>query len=111
MEQWEKYYAKTYGSIGSGNDERSPDRVNFNGLNFTHFIAQSNGAIIGCANDEDDNDFIYAIAKDGSVKQRRNQGRWKDLSILEAASIRYLAGRFYNKGVPTYKTNHQLAYR
>ena len=80
-------------------------------VNFNHFIVQSNGAIIGCASDDNGNELTYAIARDGSVKHRRNQGRWKDLSVLDAAGIRYLAGQFYNKSVPTYKTNSRLTYR
>ena len=111
MGNWEKYYTKTYGSIGNGDNETKQERVNFNRLNFTHFIAQANGVIIGCAKDEHGSELTYAIAKDGSVKYRKNQGTWGDLSVIDCASIRYFAGRFYNRGVPTYQTRHQLVYR
>ena len=77
----------------------------FSRLNFKCFVAQSNGAIIGCAHDEFGNDLTYAIASDGSVRYRKNQGVWRELAILDAASIRYFAGRFYNRLVPTYHTN------
>ena len=80
--------------------------VNFSRLSFNYFIAQHNGIVVGCAKDEDNNEFIYAIEMDGGVRIRKNQGKWRQLSDRDAASLRYYTGRFYNRdeSVPTYYT-------
>jgi hypothetical protein len=97
------YYGNGNGSNGNG------DKVNFNRLNFRYFVAQENGTIIGKAHDEDGNELTYAIFQDGTVRYKKNGGvLWKELSILDAASIRYFAGRFYNRSVPTYRTNQTV---
>ena len=122
METFEEFYAKQNNNIdnnGSGNNGNGDngngnngngngDRVNFRRLNFNYFITHSDGTIIGCAKDDEDSDFTYAIAQDGTVKYRKNQGVWKQLSILDAASIRYFAGRFYNRSVPNYCTSQAV---
>ena len=89
----------------NGLQENAVDNgVNFSRLSFTYFIAQHNGTIIGCAQDEDCNELTYAIEQDGSVRFRKNQGIWKDLSDRQAANLRYYAGRSYNRDVPTFFT-------
>ena len=93
----------------NGNSENgNGEKVNFNRLNFKYFVSQENGTIVGNAHDDTGNELNYAIAKDGTVKYRKNQGVWKELSILDALSLRYFAGRFFNRNVPTYHTNHAV---
>ncbi len=84
------------------------DRINFKRLDFNYFVTHGDGTIIGCAKDDGGNELTYAIAADGTVKYRKNQGIWKQLSILDAASIRYFAGRFYNRSVPNYCTSQAV---
>ena len=81
------------------------DKINFNELHFNYFITQGDGSIICAATDEEGNDITCSIAANGSVKHRRNQGIWKQFSIPDAASLRYVAGRFLHRDVPTYHTN------
>ena len=81
------------------------DKINFGQLRFHYFIKQGDGTIIGSAIDEEGNEITCAIAQDGTVRHRRNQGFWKELTILDAASLRYFAGKFFNRSVPTYHTN------
>ncbi len=92
-----------------GLNESPVDReVNFAKLSFNYFITQHNGTIVGCAKDEEDNQFIYAIDRDGEVRSCKNQGIWRSLTDRDAARLRYYAGRHYNRSdkVPTYQTKH-----
>ena len=81
------------------------DKINFNELRFKYFITQGDGSIVASASDGEDNDITCAIGRDGTVRHRKNQGFWRQLSILDAASLRYFAGKFFNKDVPTYHTS------
>ncbi len=88
------------------NEQPVDNDVNFNTLSFSYFVAQHNGTIVGCAKDDDDNQIIYAIDCDGEVRSCKNQGIWRQLPDRDAASLRYYAGKHYNRNenVPTYHT-------
>ncbi len=80
------------------------DRINFRELHFDYFITQGDGSIICSAHDGEGNEFTCTISADGSAQHRKNQGVWKQLSLLDAAHLRYFAGKFLNRSVPTYHT-------
>ena len=88
----------------------NPNRVR---IEFAYFVVQPDGTLICTAHDQDGNNYTYIIYSEGSVKKRKNQGIWFELSRLDAAYIRYVAGRFYKRLTehePTiFRTNHILA--
>ena len=89
---------------------RNPNRPN---ISFDYFIKQPDNTLIGGAHDEECNAYTYIIYVDGDVRWRRNEGIWHDLNIMDAAHIRYVAGKFLKRPVASapaiFRTSHILA--